>query len=635
MSAVVGNLVVNLEARTIRLEQSLNRVEAMTKRSAKQMESAFGKVKTAFAGMLTLGAVYTIANKVKSALDMADEIVNTADSIGVLTSEYQKLQYLAEQAGIEQEAFNTGLAKFAKTVGAASQGGKQAADIFNSVGISIKGADGSLRSTSDILMDAADRFNALGTEAEKAKLATDLFGRSGIRFSLLLSEGSEKIREMAAEAERLGIVLDDSLLRKAEEAGDALNTLNRAANALITEAIITMAPQITNAANALTELTVNLRDLQAAFESGQSPMLNFVGGLGSYTIKVFKTVGSAIGQLTKEIDGIVKLVQAVDRMDWAGAKSQIEANRAIGKGYWNDLKAIWNPPAAMPEINVPEVAKSGKVPGTLHLAGAKEKEVKAKKEKEKLPDYSGIEEKIRLLEQERQHWISLADSIKRTYDPTFELNETQKELNTLWEKGLISAEVKMNALADATERQKDLQNRLLMGTKEGFAGAKVAMSDYLDKVTDSAQQTYDIMTHTFEQLESTLADFFTTGKLNFQDFAASIVAEMNKILVQKLIMAPLVKSLGMSDLFNFGGARAMGGPVFAGSAYMVGERGPEYFVPNVSGRIEPNGKGGGEQTIQQNFTIQTPNADSFRRSQDQVLGAGAMAARRTQWRNGR
>jgi hypothetical protein len=41
--------------------------------------------------------------------------------------------------------------------------------------------------------------------------------------------------------------------------------------------------------------------------------------------------------------------------------------------------------------------------------------------------------------------------------------------------------------------------------------------------------------------------------------------------------------------FGYGGPRAMGGPVAADTAYLVGERGPELFVPDVSGSIVPNG----------------------------------------------
>lgn len=45
----------------------------------------------------------------------------------------------------------------------------------------------------------------------------------------------------------------------------------------------------------------------------------------------------------------------------------------------------------------------------------------------------------------------------------------------------------------------------------------------------------------------------------------------------------------------FGGFRAEGGPVSVGKAYVVGERGPELFVPKASGFINPNGSGGGGQ----------------------------------------
>jgi hypothetical protein len=44
---------------------------------------------------------------------------------------------------------------------------------------------------------------------------------------------------------------------------------------------------------------------------------------------------------------------------------------------------------------------------------------------------------------------------------------------------------------------------------------------------------------------------------------------------------------------TYDGARAMGGPVSPNNAYLVGERGPEVFVPGRGGSILPNGAGGG------------------------------------------
>lgn len=64
---------------------------------------------------------------------------------------------------------------------------------------------------------------------------------------------------------------------------------------------------------------------------------------------------------------------------------------------------------------------------------------------------------------------------------------------------------------------------------------------------------------------------------------------------------PLVKGIGNVIDNVFGGGRANGGPVSAGTTYLVGERGPELFTPGSSGAIIPNGMGGSGTTI--NLTV--------------------------------
>jgi hypothetical protein len=67
---------------------------------------------------------------------------------------------------------------------------------------------------------------------------------------------------------------------------------------------------------------------------------------------------------------------------------------------------------------------------------------------------------------------------------------------------------------------------------------------------------------------------------------------------------PIVKGIGNVIDSVFGGGRATGGAVSAGTTYLVGERGPELFTPNMSGGITPNNKmtGGGGTTINLNVT---------------------------------
>ena len=68
---------------------------------------------------------------------------------------------------------------------------------------------------------------------------------------------------------------------------------------------------------------------------------------------------------------------------------------------------------------------------------------------------------------------------------------------------------------------------------------------------------------------------------------------MYKLLIALVKANPLVRGIG--DLIDriFGGGRAAGGPVNAGTTYLVGERGPELFTPSGSGMIIPNNRLGG------------------------------------------
>jgi hypothetical protein len=67
------------------------------------------------------------------------------------------------------------------------------------------------------------------------------------------------------------------------------------------------------------------------------------------------------------------------------------------------------------------------------------------------------------------------------------------------------------------------------------------------------------------------------------------------------------------------GKREQGGPVSANRPYLVGEKGAELFVPNSAGNIVPNHAMGAKPQINLVMHINTPNADSFRKSQNQLM----------------
>jgi hypothetical protein len=86
----------------------------------------------------------------------------------------------------------------------------------------------------------------------------------------------------------------------------------------------------------------------------------------------------------------------------------------------------------------------------------------------------------------------------------------------------------------------------------------------------------------------------------------SLGMDLMRMVFQQTVTAPLAAGISGAILKGFG-ARAMGGPVSAGSPYVVGEKGPELFVPSSSGSIVPNGamgsSGGSAGGVTVNYNI--------------------------------
>jgi phage-related minor tail protein len=132
-------------------------------------------------------------------------------------------------------------------------------------------------------------------------------------------------------------------------------------------------------------------------------------------------------------------------------------------------------------------------------------------------------------------------------------------------------------------------------------------------------------------MEDALVRFVTTGKGDFKSLANSILADLARVQIRSLVAgaggsggliggianllgtsgaAGLASSLPGDSLDNFlsitgiAGARAAGGPVNGGSRYLVGELGPELFIPKTPGTIVPNhAMGAGGVTVQINNPV--------------------------------
>ena len=95
----------------------------------------------------------------------------------------------------------------------------------------------------------------------------------------------------------------------------------------------------------------------------------------------------------------------------------------------------------------------------------------------------------------------------------------------------------------------------------------------------------------------------TSLKEAFKKMAAEMIAQMIQMFViDKITGGFLSFAKGLTG-------KAIGGPVQSGQPYMVGERGPEMFVPNQSGSIIPNKNMGGGVTVVNNVDARGSGAD--------------------------
>jgi lambda family phage tail tape measure protein len=142
-----------------------------------------------------------------------------------------------------------------------------------------------------------------------------------------------------------------------------------------------------------------------------------------------------------------------------------------------------------------------------------------------------------------------------------------------------------------------------------------AFKKYKESALDAGSQAQTYFETFTGGMEDAMVKFVQTGKLSFKDLANSIIADFVRIQTRKLITGVF----GGGDIFGglFGGGRAAGGAVNAGTSYMVGERGPELFVPMTAGKIVPNYSMGSSNQPQQmitnvTYSIQAVDASSFR-----------------------
>ena len=233
---------------------------------------AMRKLAGAFAGVV---AVRQLTQFGSSTNKLADDIGKVADKLGVTTDFLQRMQFAAQQTGIETNTLNMGLQRFTRRVAEARNGTGEAKAALEQLGIALNDSEGNARSIENVLADVSDGLAATADSGEKVRLGFKFFDSEALGLITTLGNGSDALKELTDAA--TGVIPEDSI-RQAEIFNDSMNELKRA----------------------------TLLPLQKAFVSVSTSVLEFLDLLG--IVEKRKT----LSELENDLAGIETILKGID-----------------------------------------------------------------------------------------------------------------------------------------------------------------------------------------------------------------------------------------------------------------------------------------------------------------------------------
>jgi lambda family phage tail tape measure protein len=207
-----------------RLGNSMQGLEGQIKNTSQAAGLLVMGIKGLAAAAVT-GGVVALA---KSAIDLADDMRDLSQQTGVSIQTLGQFKVAAELSGSSLEGVAKSLGKLNQNMVNAATGNKDLAANFAYLGISVKNADGTLKSADQVLLKVADSFSKMKDGAVKNELAVSLLGKSGRELIPLLNLGSQEIQ-------RFGLNIGPEFANKADAFNDQLGLMGAQTTMLTVE----------------------------------------------------------------------------------------------------------------------------------------------------------------------------------------------------------------------------------------------------------------------------------------------------------------------------------------------------------------------------------------------------------------
>ena len=271
-----------LEALKLKESQLQNQIND-TNKKIEEERAALEKLKTSIAdakkysaelvkefGALGAAATAAVAGLfafTKDAAQWADDLNTLSKQTGISTEELQKFAYAADIIDVSTETMTSSLTKLTRNMQSAAEGGTSAAaKAFNDLGISVTDASGQLRDRQEVFYEAIEALGRIENVTERDAVAMSIFGRSAQELNPLILGGAQTLKELGDEAERAGLILDQTTLNGLNAFNDKIDLLKAKGTQIKNLAASEMTPALDGLVEVADELLDEIKEMAKSGE---------------------------------------------------------------------------------------------------------------------------------------------------------------------------------------------------------------------------------------------------------------------------------------------------------------------------------------------------------------------------------
>jgi hypothetical protein len=282
-------------------------------------------------------------NAIADELDTFDDL---SAATNVATKDLQAMGLAFELNGSSAEAMQAALYKLNAQLGGLEDGAKTQTEVFKKLGIEVDSTSKKAPTLGAVLPQIFEGFSQLETEADKARVATQLFGRSGTRLIPVLDQGADGLEKMRAELDKLGGGASDDAIAKAGAYRDSLARLHYsffALKGLIAEQVF---PRLTSVTNSLARgvgWLSNWAKQTTLAESASSALALTLGAKLAGALAPYAKAGFKFAGIFLAFDDLMAFLAGKDSLIGTLLNNAFGNGTATAVRAWvNDAGKVWS-----------------------------------------------------------------------------------------------------------------------------------------------------------------------------------------------------------------------------------------------------------------------------------------------------